>query len=164
MFGVSAGAINTALRRNGITRKSTRSGPRKVKPGWPQGKSGGASTGRGARSVSEKRLLPWAGDLGVKSDSEISELCGLSSATVARIRRSRGIAPAVANRGQKTGGREGSTNPTHITPHSQSAWKVRIANGDIFVVLAKDIEDACSLALAQAPQVVSLEFIGVILP
>jgi|GEM_PF-3897534 len=157
MFGVSAGAINTALKRNGISRVGARPGPREEKSGWPEGKSGGANTGRGSRIVSERRLLPWADQLGVKSDSELAELCGLSSATVARIRRSRGI-PGV---GSSASSIEVDRNVNSGT--ETFAWKVTLASGDVFVVCSVNIENATKLALAHSEDVVALERVGMLI-
>mgnify|MGYP006084049863 CR=1 FL=1 len=163
MFGVSAGAINTALKRNGITRLPTRSGPREVKPGWPPGKSGGATTGRGSRSVSERRLHPWLEDLGVKADSEISKLCGLSSATVARIRRSRGIPASSARGGDVSSEKDNSLSVGVGGGERNSAWKVTLDNDEVFVVCAKNIAGASSISMTHAKGVVCIEWVGVVI-
>jgi hypothetical protein len=48
--------------------------------------------GRNARAMTEKRLAPFDDQLGLVADGEIAQSVGLSTATVARIRRGRGIA------------------------------------------------------------------------
>lgn len=95
IFNVTPGAINAALKRNGIQRKPAPSGPRTGRAV----SSRDVPRGRGARSVSEERLRPYVQDLGCVSDVQIAEKAGLSVATVARIRRSRGIKPAQRNSG-----------------------------------------------------------------
>ena len=90
MFEVTPGAINAALKRNGVQRKSAPSGPRVGK----RASATGVPRGRGARPASEERLRPYASELGQVPDGEVAQKAGLSVATVARIRRSRGIPPA----------------------------------------------------------------------
>ena len=92
MFGVTPGAINNALHRTGVGRNSAPSGPR-VRRGRTAApaKRQKSPRGRNARALTEKRLEPYAGDLGILPDGVIGERAGLSAATVARIRRGRGI-------------------------------------------------------------------------
>ena len=89
LFGVTPGAINAALKRTGVQRKSAPSGPRVGK----RAPSTGVPRGRGARPASEERLRPYFSELGQVPDGRLAQKSGLSVATVARIRRSRGIAP-----------------------------------------------------------------------
>ncbi len=90
MFEVTPGAINAALKRSGVQRKSAPSGPRVGK----RARSTGVPRGRGARPLSEGRLRPYFSDLGQVPDGQLAKKAGLSVATVARIRRSMGIGPA----------------------------------------------------------------------
>ena len=89
MFEVTPGAINAALKRSGVQRKSAPSGPRVGK----RTRSTGVPRGRGARPASEERLQPYFPELGQVPDGQLAQKAGLSVATVARIRRSRGIPP-----------------------------------------------------------------------
>ncbi len=98
-FGVSPGAINAALKRNGIQRCPARPGPRSGTGGVSAG-----SKGRPTRKVSEARLAPYEAHLGVLSDAQLAKQSGLSVATVARIRRDRQIDSAPNVGGRERGG------------------------------------------------------------
>lgn len=88
-FDVSPAAIQMALKRNGIPRKKRPAG--RPVSGAASSKDPAKARGRHARRYSEMRLSPFEGQLGRLPDKSIAEKAGLSAATVARIRRSRGI-------------------------------------------------------------------------
>lgn len=92
IFGASTGAIQSALQRQGLSRESSPTGPRTRKKALSVAKNMQKPRGRNARAMTEKRLAPYADQLGLVADGEIAQSVGLSTATVARIRRSRGIA------------------------------------------------------------------------
>ena len=89
-FGVSPAAIQVALKRNGISRQKKPAG-RPVVAAVAPAVGLSKPRGRHARRYSEMRLSPYDSQLGRLADSVIAEKAGLSTATVARIRRGRGI-------------------------------------------------------------------------
>lgn len=102
-FDVSASAINVALKRNGLGRRKAASG-RPAKGRKSQEHAVPQARGRHARQFSELRLEPFQHDLGRRPDREIAEKAGLSAATVARVRRSRGIPAPRFRKEQGAGG------------------------------------------------------------
>jgi len=100
-FGVSPGAINAALKRSGIQRRSARPGPRSNGAAEPSAKG---VKGRQSRKSSEQRLAAHERFLGVLSDAQVAKRAGLSVATVARIRRERNIEVAPNLGGRERGG------------------------------------------------------------
>ena len=124
MFGVTPGAINNALRRCGVGRDAAPSGPR-VRRGRLAAPAKRQKTprGRNARALTEKRLEPYVADLGVLPDGVIGDRAGLSAATVARIRRGRGI-PATTRRKDSAKKPSAITNYQHLlgtTPDAEVA-------------------------------------------
>ena len=98
MFGATPGAINTALKRNGITRKPAPPGPRKSRKKQAAAKADVVK--RGPRKSTVAKLEPYKDQLGKVADMEIASLAGVSNQTVAAYRKSLGIA-ATTRRGPK---------------------------------------------------------------
>ena len=130
MFGATPGAINNALKRNGISRKAAPSGPRAArkttapaKKAAPKAKAGPKKTTPkkttpkkaapkkaaaktrakpgpkpGPRRSTLAKLEPFKDQLGQVADSEIASLAGVSAVTVAKYRKSLGVA-ALRKRG-----------------------------------------------------------------
>ena len=106
-YGATPGAINSALKRNNITRKPAPPGPRKRR-GRPapapaavvaeaaQKRSGGAP--KGPRKATLAKLLPFRDQLGATPDRTIAALAGVSIQTVASYRKHLGIG---ARRGRR---------------------------------------------------------------
>lgn len=100
MFGATPGAINTALKRNNITRKPAPPGPRtrrgrKPAPTTVSKASSGARGGpRGLRKGTAEKLAPYMELIGVESDAAVAEKAGVSIQTIARYRRAHGIGSA----------------------------------------------------------------------
>ncbi|HJN73369.1 MAG TPA: hypothetical protein QGF58_05480 [Myxococcota bacterium] len=93
MFGATPGAINTALKRNGITRKAAPPGPRTSRRKREAKAKAAEVVKRGPRKSTVAKLEPFKDQLGDVADMEIASLAGVSNQTVAAYRRSLGIAP-----------------------------------------------------------------------
>lgn len=120
MFGATPGAINNALKRNGIKRtpappgprsRRGRSTPKKAAESAPKRSRGSkksaaaaapapvaaapaaaaAPAPRGRAANTARKIEPYVDMLGTVPDSEIASLAGLSAQTVARFRRDRGV-------------------------------------------------------------------------
>ncbi len=132
MFGATPGAINTALKRNGITRKPAPPGPRTRRGRKPApttvveaagtrhapSKRGGV---RGLRKGTAAKLRPYLDQIGVASDATVAELAGVSIQTIARYRNTHSIPSA---RASKKATREATTAPAPKATHRKRASKV----------------------------------------
>jgi hypothetical protein len=95
--------------------------------------------GRNARVLTEKRLEPFSELLGRVADGEIAKKSGLSTATVARIRRSRGIASCTAVAGFESFPFQLAGMPI--------AWQILLLDDSRpFVVVAKSLSGAANAA------------------
>ena len=137
-FGVSPSAISRALRRNNTN-------PQSLAPG-PSG-----ARRRGARVLTEKQLAPYDQKLGVVPDGRIAKMAGLSTATVARIRRSRGISPAPR------------TRPVSVLPQATDAFRVTTRSGERWVLLASTLLEASEAASKGGLDAVEIEWVGALI-
>ena len=95
-FGATPGAINAALKRNGITRTPAPPGPRRRRgrppaPANPAKKRRRGGAPRGPRKSTVQKILPFKDQLGITADREIARQVGVSIQTVASYRKSLGI-------------------------------------------------------------------------
>jgi hypothetical protein len=139
IFDTSPGAIQSALKRKGLSRTSSPSGPRVEQSRVSVAKKMQKPRGRNARVLTEKRLAPFFDQLGQVADGEIAQRVGLSTATVARIRRSRGVASYTSVAG---------ADSLHVQiPGMAIAWQILLMdNSRPFVVVAKSIKSAAKAA------------------
>ena len=139
IFDVSPGAIQSALKRQGLSRRSTPSGPRVEQDRVFAAKKMQKPRGRNARVLTEMRLAPFFEKLGQVADGEIAQLAGLSTATVARIRRSRGVA-------SYTSVAEGGDLFSQVAG-MPIAWQILLMDDSRpFVVVAKSLSRAAKAA------------------
>ena len=153
-FGVSPAAISNALKRNGIGRKASPSGPRKKtstsdpSPVRPRGR--------------QSKLDRFADQMGKVVDREIAAKAGVTVSAVTNYRRRNNI-KAAARRGRprvrpvnQTGGDEG-------VARAAKGYRVEV-DGESFVVVAPDIVSAAaSAAETGRGEVTQVELIGPVL-
>ncbi|MCB9759041.1 MAG: hypothetical protein H6739_04310 [Alphaproteobacteria bacterium] len=128
MFGATPGAINNALKRNGIERNAAPPGPRsrRGRPPAPSKKRRAQSAKKaaapaaparsaaaiGVRGATKAKIEPYLDMLGQVPDSEIAGLAGLSAQTVARVRRQLDV---------KASGRKGAAAKPAAKPAAKAA-------------------------------------------
>lgn len=110
-YGATPGAINGALKRNGIERKGAPPGPRKNRSRPAKGKVGAP---RGPRKATLSKLEPYLAKLGKVTDRVIAEEAGVSVQTVAAVRKHMGI---TVPRGRRP------ANPPETTASTTAAKK-----------------------------------------
>ena len=87
-YGATPGAINGALKRNGIERKGAPPGPRKNRARPAKSRAGAP---RGPRRGTMSKLEPYLGQLGKVTDRVVAKEAGVSVQTVAAVRKHLGI-------------------------------------------------------------------------
>jgi transcriptional regulator with XRE-family HTH domain len=149
-FGVTAQAVSRALKRNGIPRKRTPPGPRAQRKGElpPEpGEPPATSTPSAPAMTSHRRknkshlIERYEHLLGVRSDREVAELAGVSSATVANYRSRAGIpaAPRATKRAAAEA-RQSSSRPKKATEKGRKR-KARASKVDPFFSLLGKVPD-----------------------
>lgn len=158
IFGVSPGAIQNALLRQGLSRKAFPSGPRASSGRTAIVQRARSPRGRNARQLTEKRLAPYVDLLGQVADGEIAAKIGLSAATVARIRRGMGISAYMSPGDYLDPLLVGGT----LGPF---AWQVLSYNSDRpVVVLADSLSDALRFADERGVPVREIRRVGPLFP
>jgi hypothetical protein len=157
IFEVSPGAIQSALKRQGLSRTSSPSGPRVEQSRVSVAKKLQKPRGRNARVLTEKRLAPFFDQLGQVADGEIAQRAGLSTATVARIRRSRGVASCT------------SVAAFDSFPYQMAgipiAWQIFLVDDSRpFVVVAKSLSGAAKAAHLKGLQVREIRRVAPLFP
>jgi len=152
-FGVTATSVSRALKRNGIPRKRTPPGPRAQRkeelPPEPGERPAKAKSSAPAKTSSHRRknkahlIERYEHLLGVRSDREVAELAGVSSATVANYRSRAGIpaAPRATKRAAAEA-KQSSSRPKKKTKKGKGRKrKARASKVDPFFSLLGEVPD-----------------------
>jgi transcriptional regulator with XRE-family HTH domain len=154
-FGVTATSVSRALKRNGISRKRTPPDPRAQRkeelPPEPGERPAKAKSSAPAKTSSHRRknkahlIERYEHLLGVRSDREVAELAGVSSATVANYRSRAGIpaAPRATKRAAAEA-KQSSSTPKKATRKGKGKGrkrKARASKVDPFFSLLGEVPD-----------------------